>query len=113
MGLAAGALNRTVRIQRSTNGRDAAGQPIKVWTDVVSTWASVRSQTGMGTIVGDPSGVATSVTRYSFRIRYRQGIDASMRVLMGGVPYDITSVQMDEDRREWTDLVCNRGANDG
>jgi len=94
-------------------GRDGAGQPIKVWVDVVSSWANVKSQTGMGTIVGDQSGVATSITRYSFRIRYRTGIDASMRVLMGGIPYDITSVQMDEDRREWTDLVCNRGANDG
>jgi SPP1 family predicted phage head-tail adaptor len=113
MGLAAGMLNRPVKIQRSTNGRDGAGQPIKVWVDVVSTWANVKSQTGMGTIIGDQSGVVTSVTRYSFRIRYRTGIDSSMRVLMGGIPYDITSVQMDEDRREWTDLVCNRGANDG
>lgn len=113
MGLAAGSLNRRIAIQKPGTVKDPAGQPIKGWVDHVITWANVKSQTGMGTIVGEQSGVATSVTRYSFRIRYRQGIDASMRVLMGGVPYDITSVQMDEDRREWTDLVCNRGANDG
>jgi SPP1 family predicted phage head-tail adaptor len=111
--LAAGTLNRPINIQRSTDERDGAGQQIKVWVDVVATWANVKSQTGLGTIVGDQAGVTTSVTRYSFRIRYRNGIDASMRVVMGGVTYDITSVQMDEDRREWTDLVCNRGANNG
>jgi SPP1 family predicted phage head-tail adaptor len=67
----------------------------------------------MGVVSGEQNGVEASVTRYSMRIRYRPGIDAGMRVLLAGVPYDITSVQMDEDRREWTDLVCNRGANDG
>jgi SPP1 family predicted phage head-tail adaptor len=111
--LRAGSLNRRISIQRSGAGRDAAGQPIKTWLDVVITWANVKSQTGMGVVTGEQGGVEASVTRYSFRIRYRSGIDAGMRVLMAGVPYDITSVQMDEDRREWTDLVCNRGANDG
>lgn len=113
MSLPAGALKRPITIQTSSGGRDGAGQPIKVWTDLVRTWANVKSQTGMGAIVGAQSDVAISVTRYSFRIRYRAGLDAGMRVLMGGIPYDITSVQMDEDEREWTDLVCNRGANDG
>ena len=112
--LPAGSRNRRITIQKSTNGRDGAGQPIKVWVNVLPpVWANVKGQTGLGTIVGDQAGVATSITRYSFRIRYRTGLDAGMRVLFGGVPYDITSVQMDEDRREWTDLVCNRGANDG
>lgn len=113
MGLAAGSLNRRIAIQKPGTVKDPAGQPIKAWLDHVIVWANVKSQTGMGTIVGDQSGVASSVTRYSFRIRYRQGLDASMRVLMGGVAYDITSVQMDEAGREWTDLVCNRGANNG
>jgi len=112
-GQKAGARTRRITIQKPGPVRDSAGQTIKTWTDLAQVWANVKSQTGMGTIVGDQGGVATSVTRYSFRIRYRQGIDASMRVLMGGIAYDITSVQMDEDRREWTDLVCNRGANDG
>ncbi|NII53583.1 phage head closure protein [Luteibacter sp. SG786] len=113
MPLAAGPLNRKITIQKPGTVKDPAGQPIKGWVDHVITWAKVKSQTGMGVVTGDQAGVSTSVTRYSFRIRYRQGLDASMRVLMGGVIYDITSVQMDEDRREWTDLVCNRGANSG
>jgi len=113
MSLAAGSLNRQVSLQVSANVHDGAGQPIKVWSTIAQVWANVKSQTGMGVVTGEQNGVATSVTRYSFRIRYRQGIDAGMRVLMGGVPYDITSVQMDEAGREWTDLVCNRGANNG
>lgn len=113
MSLAAGSLNRQIRIQEKIDGHDAAGQPTKVWADFLSTWANVRGQTGVGTIVGAQGDIASAVTQYSFRIRYRQGLDAGMRVLLDGAPYDITSVQMDEDRREWTDLVCNRGANDG
>lgn len=113
MGLAAGSLNRQITIQKPGTGKDPAGQPIKTWTDVATVWANVKSQTGMGVVSGEQNGVEASVTRYSFRIRYRPGIDSGMRVLMGGIPYDITSVQMDEEKREWTDLVCNRGANGG
>lgn len=113
MGLAAGSLNRQITIQKPGAGKDPAGQPMKAWVDVATVWANVKSQTGMGVVTGEQSGVEASVTRYSFRIRYRQGLDASMRVLMGSTVYDITSVQMDESAREWTDLVCNRGANNG
>jgi SPP1 family predicted phage head-tail adaptor len=109
----AGARTRRITIQKYGAAKDTAGQPIKAWTDVAVVWANVKSQTGMGVVTGEQNGVEASVTRYSFRIRYRQGLDASMRVLLGGVPYDITSVQMDEAGREWTDLVCNRGANNG
>lgn len=112
MGLRAGDLNRRITIQEHVQGQHGDGQPFDEWQDVATVWANVKGQSGLGTIKAS-GDVPLSVTRYSFRIRYRTGLDSEMRVLLGSDAYDITSVQMDEDSREWTDLVCNRGANDG
>lgn len=112
MTLAAGKLNRRVTIQKRTDGTDAAGQPLLTWEDVATVWANVAGDTGLGTIrnAGD---VPAAIKRYSVRIRFREGLDEGMRVLLGAVPFDIREVRMDYAKREWTDLVCEQGGNDG
>jgi len=112
MSLAAGDLNRRITIQQHVEGQHEDGQPFDDWQDVATVWANVKGQSGLGAIKA-AQDVPLSVTRYSFRIRYRTGLDAGMRVLLGTDAYDITLVQMDEAGREWTDLVCNRGGNNG
>ena len=111
----AGNLNRRITIQSRGQTVDAAGQPTFTWTDVVSVWADIRGATGMGSIrQSEPrEGVAVELNAYSFRIRYRAGLNAGMRVMYGGVPYDVRQVRMDLAGREWTDLVCEVGGNDG
>lgn len=113
----AGDLNRRIRIERRQVGSDAAGQPLDGWdpAPVATVWANVKGATGMASIrqTSLQDNVAASVNSYSFRIRYREGIDAGMRVVLAGVPYDIKQVRMDHARREWTDLVCEQGGNDG
>lgn len=113
MSLAAGTLNRRISIQRRVSGTDDAGQPLPGWESVVDVWAHVRGQTGMGTITGLQDNVAASIERYSIRIRYREGLDAGMRVVYGAQIFDIRQIRMDFERREWTDLVCELGGNDG
>jgi SPP1 family predicted phage head-tail adaptor len=112
MGLAAGELNRRITIQKRVQGQHDDGQPFDDWVDVATVWASIKTLSGLGTIKA-ANDVPLSVSQYSFQIRYRRDLDAGMRSLLDGVPYDITLVKMDEARREWTDLVCNRGANNG
>ena len=108
----AGKLNRRILIQRRQTGEDEAGQPLLGWEDVASVWANVLGQTGLGTIKtsGD---VTAAIKAYSFRIRFREGIDEGMRVLYGAAPFDVKQVRMDYAGREWTDLVCEAGGNDG
>ena len=111
----AGNLNRRITIQSRAQTVDAAGQPTFTWTDVVTVWADIRGATGMGAIrASEPrDGVAVELNSYSFRIRYRTGLDAGMRVSFGGEYYDVKQVRMDFAGREWTDLVCELGGNDG
>ena len=107
-----GKLNRRVTIQQLVSGQDAAGHPVQTWTDVATVWANVAGDTGLRTIknAGD---VTAAIKRYSIRIRFREGLDEGMRVLLGAVPFDVKEVRMDYAGREWTDLVCEQGGNDG
>lgn len=122
MPLNAGELNRRVSIRKRAVGRYPDGQPKDDWEYVArGLWAAIRGRSGMSTIVAANGDVPLSVTAYSVRIRYRLGLDASMQLLEHGpdgepdesAPFDIKAVQYDKDRREWTDLVCEQGANSG
>lgn len=106
----AGTLNRQVVIQSRDSGTDDAGQPVQTWTTFATVWADIRTQGGLATL---RSGVATDVTGYSIRIRYRTDITAGMRVVCDSVVYDVKHVLLDVAGRDWTDLVCERGGNDG
>lgn len=112
MTLPAGKLNRRILIQRRQTGEDEAGQPLLGWEDVASVWANVLGQTGLGTIKTSGT-VAAAIKAYSFRIRFREGLDEGMRVVLAGEPFDVKQVRMDYAGREWTDLVCEAGGNDG
>lgn len=107
-----GQLNRRVYIQKRA-GADGGGQPLDNWTAFATVWANVKGQSGKGAIVDGQAGVPASVARFSVRIRQRTDIDDSMRLLVAGVPYDIRLVLQDEETRQWTDLVCELGGNNG
>lgn len=113
--LESGRLNRRITIQRRGPEQDEAGQPIDGWVEVGKPWAWIKGQTGMGVgrqLAGEGT-VAASLNVYSFRIRYRPAITDAMRVLYDGRVYDIKHVRHDLAGREWTDLVCELGGNDG
>lgn len=106
----AGKLNRRVTIQQKTVVYDELHQPVSgSWTDLATVWASVLHISGIETI---KAGADVSVTQASIRIRYRSGLDSSMRVLFDGKTYDIRGV-LDDANREYTDLVCDLGASQG
>ena len=100
----AGRLNRRVTITAPGPGVDEIGQPIDVVPVVVAKpWANIRHLNGTESI---KAGAETSIVKASIRIRYRDGIDAGMRVLHKAVVYEIKAVLPDEAGREYVDLVC-------
>lgn len=111
----AGPLNRRIRIERRQTGTDSIGQPLDGWELVGEVWAWVQGGTGMASIrqSGLQDNVAASLNSYSFRVRFREGLDAGMRVFYGGQAFDVKQVRMDFAGREWTDLVCETGGNQG
>lgn len=115
----AGTLRTWIRIERREDGTDEAGQPNGAWVEVVTVLSDPRGQTGMGAITRNQDNVGASINAYSFRIRFRRGIDQGMRVIElfdgqpVGEPFDIKNVRFDLVRRQWTDLVCEQGGGDG
>lgn len=111
----AGQYNRRVTIQQKAAGVDSWGQPVITWTNVLSVWAWVKTNTGIGLLRAEGLYGGTEVSRaaYSIRIRYRAGITSGMRVMDGTVIYDIKQVLPDLEGQEYIDLVCVTGASEG
>jgi len=106
----AGTLNSRATIQRRAAEKNAFGQVVGEWVDVATVWANVRYFNGKEyTTSGQEIGAAT----VSVRIRYRKDVTTSMRVLCGGYTLNIKAVLPDTARREYVDLACETGKNDG
>lgn len=85
----AGTLDRRILVQRPVAIRDSVGAEINGWVDVANPWASFE-RTG-----GDEEFRASQRSheqQVMFQIRYRPGIDAKMRVVYDGEPYEIVDV---------------------
>ena len=101
----AGTLRHRITLQQKTGGKDAWGTPLpEAWADVSKLWANVRHQSGSEAIKADAE---VSTVRASVRIRWREGINAGMRLGYLGAIYDIEAVLPGPDRIHM-DLVCKR-----
>lgn len=74
----AGKLNKRITIQRKVKTRAPSGQPTEGWEDVCTVWADMVCTDSKA---ADQDGVIVHEGLYRFRIRYRRGLDAEMRVL--------------------------------
>lgn len=106
-----GKLNRQVSIQANQSVLDEYGEPLPAaWVEVAKVWADVQILSGLQTI---KEGVDVSVVKASMRIRYREDLTAAMRVVYQGRVFDIRAVLPDVSKREYLDLVCESGQNQG
>lgn len=103
MGIAAGSLNRRVRIQRAEQQDNPANERDLRWVDVGYAWASIKHTSGLKAVL---AGAETPVVRASIRLRYRRDIVMDMRLVHGDDHYVVEAALPDEDRREHVDLVC-------
>ena len=106
--IAAGQLNSRIEIQVRERTQDAYGQLKNNWMVFCSVWANIRYLSGLETI---KQNVEFAESKVSIRIRYRQGLNAGMRVLYNDSIYDIESVLPDV-RRVYIDLACRVINND-
>jgi len=106
----AGKLNTRVTIERRTVAEDPMGGGAVTWVLLATLWANFRNVSGSEAIRND---APVGVTKASARIRYREDIDPTCRLIHRGTTYNIESVLPDQVSREYCDLVCSTGANDG
>lgn len=102
--LAAGQLKTRIAIQQRTAGQDAIGQPVETWSPVVVVWGNIRYPSGTAAI---KSSADVSTVQASVRIRYRQGLDAGMRITVDGQVFSIAAV-LPNRAEGYIDLVCER-----
>lgn len=95
----AGALDTPVTFLRSTIVKDARSGATKSedWTAAFNVWAARRGVVGSET---NSSGQVVATADEEFRIRWRDDVDAKLRIQSDGVVYDIQSVLPAGQRRE-------------
>lgn len=107
----AGLLKTLVSIQRPAPVKDELGQPIPTWPELAKVWADIRFQSGLEAVRAD---APVSVAKASIRIRRRTDVLPNMRVVDDeGRIYDIKAVLPDKQSRQYIDLLCETGANNG
>lgn len=112
MGIEAGKLRHRITIQAPGMTQDpVTGEMLAGWTDFASVWAEITDLSVKEYLAAQSaqSEVSTRV-----RIRFREGVNATMRIIHRGDIYNIHGVQRDPDSGiEWLTLPCSRGVNDG
>jgi SPP1 family predicted phage head-tail adaptor len=107
----AGTLKDWITIQQAGTVQDELGQPIPGWPVLDSVWADIRFLSGLESARADSP---VSIVKASIRIRRRTDVLASMRVVDDeGRIYDIKAVLPNKQSRQYIDLVCETGANNG
>ena len=109
-----GKKNKLLLIQSKGTARDAANQIIPTWMTTMQRWGEYRGDSGRSAIRAQEGGIALNVNRVSWRINYTPiGITEAMRVNAKGVLYDIRGIRHDEQGKDYTDLICEQGGNNG
>jgi SPP1 family predicted phage head-tail adaptor len=103
-----GKLNRRVSLQARVAVPDEAGQDVITWIEIAKPWVNIRYLNGKEF---STSGTTVSGATVSIRMRFRMGLNASMRVVHSDVIYSVLAVLPDEEDRDHVDLACNTGVN--
>ncbi|WKB52308.1 phage head closure protein [Eleftheria terrae] len=106
----AGELNQRIALQQLASVKDAYGQEQGVWIKAATVWAKAEPLSGREFFA---AAQAQSEVTVRFTIRYRPGLQSSMRVLWRGQPHEVASVIELQGGREWLQLMCLQGVRDG
>jgi SPP1 family predicted phage head-tail adaptor len=108
----AGKLRHRVTLQQPGHSQDPqTGEMLPGWQNVATLWASVEPLSAREFIAAQ-AGQSEITARVT--IRYRPGIDATMRILHRGQVYNIHGPLPDpESGRHYLTLPVSMGVNDG
>lgn len=109
----AGRLNRLLRVEKKTGATLPSGQPANTWELHKEKYGHIKSKSGSAT-TRENGGVPNEAVPVSIRVRYDRSITVDMRVVdPEGTIFSIGTISHDHVDREWTDLVCTVGGNNG
>lgn len=106
-GARAGGLEQRVKIEQPARGQDDRGEvTVEAWQHVATVWAEIMPVSGREALLSGEyrAGISTRI-----RIRWLDGLDASMRVLHGETVYGIDAVLPRTEGRKEIWLMCTDG----
>lgn len=109
--VASGKLRHRVSLQTLVSDRDSEGVLQQSWMEVAEVWAAVEPLSARDFVQAgaDQSEVSARIT-----IRYRDNVNAGMRVVHRGKLYDIRGVLADkESGLEYLTLPAAEGVGEG
>ena len=108
----AGKLRHRIEIQQRADVQDATtGEVVPKWSNFADVWASVEPLSAREFVAAQEmqSKVMARIT-----IRYREGLDPSMRILHRGTVYNIEGRLADnKSGLEYITIPCSAGVNNG
>lgn len=101
-----GGLRRRVTLQTETHVSDEAGGYTVGWSDVATVWVEVTPLSGQERYAA--RRIQAQVT-HRVRMRYREGVTASMRIVCGGRFFNIRAVLNRSEAGRWLELLAEEG----
>jgi SPP1 family predicted phage head-tail adaptor len=105
-----GQLRHLIIVQSPPVGQDAQGNPLTAWSNVCTPYAKKEDLSGRELFAAQ---AAQSEVTTRFRIRYRSGLRAAMRLQCEGVIYNIVAVLDRDGRQRELQLMCSSGLHHG
>lgn len=106
----AGELRHRVDFQQKVVSQNALGAEVVTWQSQKRLWAKVWD------VKADQSDVSDqqkNVVDTKIRVRYREDLSSTMRVVYQGNIYEILGFSNPSGEREYLDCVCRKGLNNG
>ena len=97
-------LDRIVELQERRVTRDNFGSEVVSWSEIEKVWANVK-QTGTSEDFENDANRAVALRNATFRIRWRQDVEETYRVVYDGFPWDIKGIA-ELGRRQELLLIC-------
>jgi SPP1 family predicted phage head-tail adaptor len=98
----AGKLRERVTIQQASESRTAMGEVVQSWATYSERWASVEGISSRELL---QMGQAQTEASHRVRLRYVDGLTASMRLQWRGRTLEIVSL-LEHDNRTEHELLC-------
>lgn len=84
-----GEMKHKIEIQTYSEVENEVGETIKKWIKYKRLWAGKKQLRASNTFDGNKEGIEYT---YRFKVRYREDLDESMRIVHKGIIYDIKHI---------------------
>lgn len=112
-GTGSGRARKKIDIERPVTTKGSQGGQVTNWEVFLPRiWAGITNLSG-NERRSTSSGGEVPEARTEFRIRYRPGLETTMRILYNGKKYNIKHIKDFEEEHNWLILTADTGVNDG